>query len=45
MNFLLEHVIAESRWGQIVQMVILIVAPAAVIVAKKLEKEPINLPD
>jgi hypothetical protein len=39
----LDAVVADTYWAQVTQLVILIVTPAAIIVARKIEKEPIDI--
>lgn len=41
LKFFLDVVVAKTYWAQVTQLVILIVTPAAIIVARKIEKEPI----
>lgn len=43
LEIFIDVVVAKTYWAQVCQLVISIVAPAAIIVARKLEKEPIDV--
>lgn len=43
LEIFVDVVVAKTYWAQVCQLVILIVTPAAIIVARKIEKEPIDV--